>query len=89
LTHAEAPEIRQKANQVKAKSYIAALDDSDPISGPLIRRAAAVALGNLDARAAVALPRLTRLVREEDNEWVKIAAVEAIRQITESDSPKR
>lgn len=74
-------------------SYIAALDDCDPVSGPLVRRAAAVALGNLQARAAIAIPRLTRMVREEDNEWVKIAAVEAFRQITqgspESDKPKR
>ncbi|MEO8498013.1 MAG: HEAT repeat domain-containing protein, partial [Planctomycetota bacterium] len=75
------------------KSYIAALDDSDPIFGTDVRRAAAVAIGNLQENAATALPRLERLIREEDSEWVKDAAVEAVRQITqrhpESDRTKR
>jgi HEAT repeat protein len=75
------------------RSYITALDDSDPIVGTRVRRAAAVALGKLQERAAPALPRLKQLVREEDSEWVKDAAVEAIRQISqgrpESDRTKR
>lgn len=75
------------------KSYIAALDDSDPIFGTDVRRAAAVAIGNLQENAATALPRLERLIREEDSEWVKDAAVDAVRQISQrqpkSDRTKR
>lgn len=63
-------------------SYIAALDDSDSIFGEE-RREAAIALGNLREKAVAAIPRLTRMVQEEKNEWVKDAAVKAVRQITQ------
>jgi len=62
-------------------SFIAALDDGDSIFGTDVRQAAAVALGKLGKNATLALPRLNRLVEEEENDWVKEAAVEAIRQI--------
>lgn len=74
-------------------SYIAALDDRELIFGEHVRHAAAVALGNLQKNAIAAIPRLTKVVQEEDNEWVKNAAVKALQQITkrqpESDRTNR
>lgn len=74
-------------------SYIAALDDTDSIFATDIRHAAAVALGKLQEKAVSAIPRLRRLAHEEENDWVKDAAVKAVQQITqgqpESDRTKR
>jgi HEAT repeat protein len=74
-------------------SYIAALDDTDSIFGTDVRHAAAVALGNLQEKAVTSIPRLRRLAQEEENDWVKDAAMKAVQQITqgqtESDRTKR
>lgn len=72
----------RKASPQLLRSYIAALDDSDEIFGEDVRHAAAVALGNLHEKAATAVPRLTRMVQEEENERLRKAARESIRQIT-------
>ena len=73
----------EKASPQLLTSYIGALDDTDSIFGKDVRHAAAIALGNLQEKAATAIPRLTRMVTEEENERVKDAAVNAIRQITQ------
>jgi len=62
-------------------SFIAALDDDDSVFGTGVRQAAAIALGKLGKNATPALPRLNRMAEEEENDRVKEAAVEAIRQI--------
>lgn len=69
-------------------SYIAALDDSDPDFGTDVRHAAAVALGNLKEKAVAAIPRLTRLAEEEESEWVKNAAVNAVQQIIQGQADR-
>ena len=76
----------QIASPALMNAYVDALDDSDAIFGTDVRRAAAVALGNLREKAATALPRLKRLVQEAESEWVRDAAVDAIGRITTSKS---
>jgi HEAT repeat protein len=63
------------------KVLIASLDDQGETFSYDVRHAAVVALGQLGKKGVSALPRLQKLAEEDESEWVREAAKDAIQKI--------